>query len=185
MSKVARSQILDLQRYEEARDDIRRRVMGMKEVRRIHLGDQLTFLFENADTIRYQVQEMCRAERLTRDEDVERELRTYNALLGGEGELGCTLMIEITARGARDEKLRAWRDLPEHLYLRLQDGRRVPATFDEGQRNDERLSAVQFLKFDTGGAAPVAIGTDFGPLAGEVELTDAQRDALTEDLASS
>ncbi len=184
MKAVSRESILDLQRYEEQRNAIRAHIFEVKAARRIHLGDYLTFLFENAETIRYQVQEMCRAERLWKDEDVERELRTYNALLGGAGALGCTLLIEITDARERGPKLQAWRDLPEHLYAVLEDGSRVRPRFDEGQRDLERLSAVQFLLFDTQGTVPVALGTDFAPLAGEVALTEAQRAALAADLAS-
>jgi Protein of unknown function (DUF3501) len=182
MKAVGRESILDLQRYEEQRDEIRERIFAVKAARRVHLGDHLTFLFENEDTVRYQVQEMCRAERLWKDQDVERELRTYNALLGGDGELGCTLLIEITEAAERGPRLVAWRELPEHLYARLEDGSRVKARFDEDQRDDERLSAVQFLRFETRGAVPVALGSDFGPLSGEVALTPDQRDALAQDL---
>lgn len=183
MKAVARESILDLQRYEERRDEIRKHIFEVKAARRVHLGAYLTFLFENEETIRYQVQEMCRAERLWKDGDVERELRTYNALLGGEGELGCTLLIGITEAAERAPLLQAWRDLPEHLYARLQDGSTVHARFDESQRDLERLSAVQFLHFDTQGAVPVAFGTDFEPLLSEVELTPAQHAALAADLA--
>lgn len=124
MKAVARESILDLQRYEERRDEIRKHIFEVKAARRVHLGNYLTFLFENADTIRYQVQEMCRAERLWKDADIERELRTYNALLGGEGELGCTLLIEITEAAERAPKLQAWRALPEHLYAVCRTARR-------------------------------------------------------------
>ena len=69
----------------------------------IHVGQHLTFLFENTDTIRYQVQEMMRAERIVREADIQHELDTYNELLGGAGELGCCLLIEIDDRAEREK----------------------------------------------------------------------------------
>jgi hypothetical protein len=182
MRPVRRDEIVDLQRYEEGRDAFRTRVFAVKAARRVHLGEVLTFLFENRDTVRYQVQEMIRAERLWRDEDIQRELDTYNELLGGEGELGATLLIELEDPAERARLLRLWRDLPEHLYALLEDGRRVRPRVDERQRDAERLSAVQFLRFPTGGAVPVALGSDLKGLAAEARLSDAQRAALAEDL---
>ncbi|MHC5010730.1 MAG: DUF3501 family protein [Planctomycetota bacterium] len=184
MKKVRREEILNLHGYEERRDAMRKRIFEVKAARRIHLGDCLTFLFENADTVRYQVHEMMRAERLIKDDDIQREVDTYNELLGTEGELGCTLLIELDDPEERAVKLRAWRDLPEHLYAKLKDGRRIRPTLDERQRDEERLSAVQFLKFDTGGEVPVALGSDYGDLAAEVTLTEEQRAALADDLAA-
>ena len=92
---VRREEILDLETYERQRAEIRRRMLAIKGPRRVHLGAALTFLFENADTVRYQVQEMLRVERRSREEDVRHELATYNELLGPPGGLGCTLLIEI------------------------------------------------------------------------------------------
>lgn len=187
MKRVDRSEIVDWQTWVDRREAALPAVFEAKRLRRVHAGDHLTFLFENADTVRYQVQEMMRTERIVREADVRHELDTYNELLGGDGELGCTLLIEISDPKERDRLLAAWRDLPEHLYVRLEDGERVRASFDERQRDAERegrLSSVQYLKFDTGGRVPVAVGADLAALAVEGELDAAQRAALAEDLAS-
>jgi hypothetical protein len=184
MRKVRVDEVLDLQAYESRREEIRKSAMAAKDRRRVHLGDHLTFLFENPETIRYQVQEMIRAERMHKPEDVQREVDTYNEILGGNGEIGATLMIEIDDPDERKQKLRAWRDLPDHLYARLQDGRLVRATFDPRQRGEDRLSAVQFVKFRTGGQVPVALGSDFPRLRSVVTLTPDQRKALEEDFAA-
>ena len=181
---VSRQEILDYETYEEQRSAARERMLAVKAPRRIHLGEYLTFLFENTDTMRYQIQEMIRVERLVKESSIRHEIETYNALLGGKGELACSLLIGITDAGRRKELLTAWRDLPRHLYLRLEDGERAYARFDPEQVGEDRLSAVQYLVFPTGGRAPVAVGTDFPPLDGEVELTPEQRRALEEDLAS-
>ena len=156
--------------------------MQVKDARRIHVGEDLTFLFENALTMRYQVQEMMRAERMVKESDIQHEIETYNGLLGGDGELGATLLIEIDDPDERNVKLREWMELPEHLYALLEDGAKVRPTFDESQRGEGRLSSVQYLKFKVGKSAPVALGVDLPGAEAETRLTDAQRQALAEDL---
>lgn len=183
MKKVQRSEILPLQEYDARRDAIRRSAMEAKRVRRVHVGP-LTFLFENPETVRYQVHEMARAERLYRDAELQHEVDTYNELLGEPGELGCSLLIELPDAAERDAKLRAWRGLPDHLYARLEDGRRVRASYDRRQVGDDRLSSVQYLRFAVGDRAPVAIGSDLPALTVETALTDEQRAALDADLRS-
>ncbi len=182
MRRVQRSEIVDYETYEEWRAEFRRQVMAAKALRRIHVGPCLTFLFENALTMRYQVQEMIRAERIVRERDILHELETYNALLGGPGELPCTLLIEIDDPALRDVRLREWYALPEHVYARLEGGATVRPTFDPAQRGAGRLSSVQYLRFPVGDRVPVAVGVDLPGLEAETALTEAQRAALAEDL---
>lgn len=182
MRAPRREEILDLSTYERARGEIRPAVLEAKRRRRVHLGDRLTFLFENTATIRYQVQEMIRAERMTKEPEIDHELQTYGDLLGGAGELAATLLIEIPDPDERDRRLREWIELPSHLYLRLEDGTRVQPRFDPRQVGTDRLSSVQYLKFDVKGQPPVAVGCDLGPLTAEVPLTEEQRAALADDL---
>ena len=184
MNKVQRESILDYMTYQDQRDEIRAAVLETKRIRRIHVGEYLTFLFENVETVRYQIHEMVRVERMVRESDIAHEIETYNELLGGPGVLGCTLLIEIDDAEVRDVKLRRWLALPSHLYLRLSDGEKIPASFDERQVGTDRVSSVQYLTFDTGGRAPVGIGCSMeDPDVGlEIELTSEQRAALAEDL---
>ena len=156
--------------------------MAAKAPRRVHLGDALTFLFENRDTVRYQIQEMVRAERMVKEEDIAHELETYNELLGRKGELGAALLIEIDDPARRAVKLREWLGLPGSLYVKTSSGRKVKATYDVRQVGEDRLSSVQYLKFDTGGEVPVAVGSDLPALKAEVALSEAQRAALAADL---
>jgi len=183
MRPLERSQLLDYQTYAEERDDHRSRIMRAKNARRVHVGPHLTFLFENHDTIWYQIQEMMRVEHIVKEADIAHELGTYNELLGGPGELGCTLLIEIESPEERAVWLKKWLPLPHHLYAELEDGTRVPASFDPRQVGEERLSSVQYLKFQTGGRVPVAIGSDFEELKAHTLLTEAQRKALSVDLS--
>ncbi len=183
MKTVQRSEIIDYQTYEDLRPEFREHVFAAKARRRIHVGDCLTFLFENALTVRYQVQEMMRAERMVREKDIQHELATYNQLIGGEGELGCTLMIEVDDPEERSQKLRHWLALPQHIYARLSDGRKIRPSFDPAQVGRDRLSSVQYLKFPVGGAVPVAVGTDLPGMEAETKLSEDQRAALGEDLS--
>ncbi|MDJ0837734.1 MAG: DUF3501 family protein [Acidobacteriota bacterium] len=183
MRPVLRHEIVDYQTYEEDRDQTRASALEIKQPRRIHVGSYLTFLFENRDTVRYQVQEMMRTEQIVKEADILHELDTYNELLGKTGELGCTLLIEIESEQERAEKLTQWLPVPEHLYAKLPDGSKVRAKYDARQVGETRLSSVQYLKFDVGGETPVALGCDFDLLNVEAELTLLQKAALGEDLA--
>ncbi|HVO13536.1 MAG TPA: DUF3501 family protein [Vicinamibacteria bacterium] len=182
---VERSEILDYATYEEQRPAIRGSAMRAKDARRVHLGRFLTFLFENHETIRYQIQEMTRAERMVKEADIRHEIKTYNELLGTGGDLGCTLLIEVGDPAERTTRLGEWTALPAHLYLALEDGTRVRPSYDPRQVGDTRLSAVQYLKFPIRGRVPVAVGCDHPDpaLRGETPLTAEQREALRQDLA--
>ena len=182
MKRVQRSEILDFVTYGERRDAIRAGAMAAKDLRRVHLGPHLTFLFENATTVRYQVLEMVRAEQMVKEADIQHELDTYNGLLGGEGELGATLLIEIDDERMRPELLRRWRALPEHVWMTFTDGSRARAVFDAEQMNEEKLSSVQFLKFPVGARTPAGLAADLPELSVEVVFTPATQRALLEDL---
>lgn len=184
MKPVERKEILDYVTYEEGRDAFREKMFAMKAPRRVHIGEYLTLLFENHQTMLYQIQEMIRTERMVKEADIQHEIDTYNEVLGGEGEFGCTLLIEIDDPAVRDVKLKEWWQLPEKMYLQLEDGTRVWATFDERQRGEDRVSSVQYMKFNTGGRVPVAAGVDLPGLQAEVALTEEQRQALGGDLSS-
>ncbi len=184
MKPIERAEILDYVTYQEGRDAFREEIFGVKAARRVHIGEYLTLLFENHLTMRYQIQEMVRAERIVKESDVQHEIETYNEVLGGDGEFGCTLLIEIDDPAVRDVKLKEWWRLPERMYLLLEDGTQVWATFDERQRGDDRVSSVQYMKFDTGGRVPVAVGVDLSEFQAETSLTAEQRQALRDDLSS-
>jgi hypothetical protein len=183
LKHVRRDEIVDWITWTERRSGELASVMAAKAARRIHVGEYLTFLFENRTTVRYQVQEMLRVEKIVREADVAHELATYNELLGADGELGCTLLVEIDDPEVRAQKLGRWVDLPDHVYVELADGRRVRPNVDERQRESGRLSTVQYLKFRAGESVPVAIGCDHPEQSARTELAAEQRAALAEDLA--
>ena len=182
MARLQRSDILDFITYGEQRDAIRASAMAAKALRRVHLGEHLTFLFENAETIRYQVLEMVRVEQMVKEAEIRHELETYNAVLGDGGDLGCTLLIEIPDEKDRADLLRRWRDLPDHIFMVCTDGARIKASFDQEQMSEDKLSSVQFLKFAVGRRTPAALVSDLPALAGEVALDGPTREALLADL---
>src|SRR5512143_2117728 len=181
---VERAEVVDYATYEERRETLRDAVMKTKALRRVHVGPHLTFLFENHDTIHYQVQEMMRAERMVKEADIAHEIETYNELLGGPGELGCSLLVELDDPEERQEKLTKWLELPKHLYVKRADGTKAYARYDERQVGDTRVSSVQYLKFAVGQEAPLAVGCDHpdSELSHETALTPEQRAALQVDL---
>ncbi len=183
MKKVERSDILDFVTYEEQRAAIRANAMRAKDLRRIHVGENLTFLFENTETVRYQILEMVRAEKMVKETDIQHEIKTYNELIGNKGELCCTLLVEIDHPTERAEKLTKWVGLPEKLYLKFADGSKAFAQVDDRQNEDEKISSVQFLKFDCKGKMPISIGSEHSDLQIEAELSELQMEALKNDLA--
>ena len=182
MAYVQREDILDFVTYTERREAIRASAMAAKAARRVQVGERLCFLFENAETMRYQVLEMVRVEQMVRESDIRHELETYNAVLGAAGELGCTLLIEIPDEAERTGLLRRWRDLPGHIYMAFTDGTRTMARFDGDQMSEDKLSAVQFLKFEVAGRVPAALGSDLPDLVAETPLAGAVLAALLADL---
>ena len=181
MKKVNRNEVLDFVTYGETRKELRGKVLEEKAKRRLHLGQHLTFLFENTDTIRYQIQEMVRIERLVKEEAICHEISTYNALLGDKGELGCTLLIEYDNPNERDIQLKKLKDLPQYIYLLMENGGKAMAEYDAKQVGENKLSSVQFLKFKCP-SPPIGIGSTHPDLQLESEIPMHQREVLKHDL---
>jgi hypothetical protein len=161
MDPLTAADISTLHEYELERAAFRARVIELKGRRRIALGPRMSIVFENRDTVRFQVQEMLRVERIVRPDRVEHEIDTYNALLPGSGEVSATLFIEITEQGRIREILDGFigLDEPGRLVLRI-GARRIPAAFARGQSREDRISAVHYVRFAVGeeGAAALRRG---------------------------
>jgi hypothetical protein len=130
-SKLELADIADLRAYEREREDFRRHVIELKKRRRVHVGPVLTLLFENRDTIRFQIQEMARVEKLITDEAIQGELDTYNPLIPEPGQLCATVFLELTS----DEELRHWLPrlvgIERSIGLRLGEGPSAPLVMAE------------------------------------------------------
>lgn len=98
------NEISELRAYERERGEFQRRIIALKKKRRIHIGTFMTLVFENRDTVRFQVQEMARIEKITTDDGIENQLRLYNPLISRPGKLCATLFLELTT----DAQLREW-----------------------------------------------------------------------------
>jgi hypothetical protein len=142
MRPIAVSEIKNLVEYELERETWRPQVIALKDRRRIRVGDHLTFLFENRDTVRYQIQEMLRIERIVKPAEVAHEVDTYNELIPAAGELSACLLIEYESAEERDVRLRELLGLENHVWLAA-----AKARFDDRQISTDRISAVQYLKF--------------------------------------
>jgi len=146
MKPIERGEILGLAEYETVRDQFRSRIIGEKKRRRVQLGPKASSLFENRDTVLLQIQEMLRTERITRPSAIEHEIETYNALLPGDDELSCTVMIEISDASERDSFLRAAAGFEKHVAL-VAGSERVQARGMEREgATADRTTAVHYLK---------------------------------------
>ncbi len=148
MQLLTRADILGKDAYEQARPDIRRRVMLQKDKRRVLVGDHMTFIFENRDTMLYQVQEMLRAEgSWLRPGAIDDELEAYNALIPQRGELSATMMLEYESAEERARMLPRFVRIDEHVALTIGDTFPVLAAFDRGQIDEHKVSSVQYVKW--------------------------------------
>jgi hypothetical protein len=191
MNKVAISEILDIAQYEKARDAFRRRIIALKKNRRLPVGPRVTFVFENHDTILFQIQEMMRAERIVNDDAVQHEIDTYNQLLPEENELAATMLIELPDPARiRDEIMKFHGvNAGDHTYIQIGD-ERLPGVFDAGQSDERRISAVQYVRFRfngaqretfAAGAAPARLVINHPNYHHEALITGAVRDELAKD----
>ena len=149
MQKILRDDVRDLVQYEKVRDEMRHRLIGLKRWRRVPVGDRLTFLFENRDTVLFQIQEMIRTERMVKEEKILEEIETYNDLMPGARELSATMFIEVDDPGRIREVLDSLKGIDRGSTVGLQIGGRfqVPGIFEGGRSNEEKISAVHFVKF--------------------------------------
>lgn len=168
--KLTLPDIADLRAYERERPEFRARIIELKKRRRVALGPFVTVLFENRDTIRFQIQEMARVEKLLTDEAIETELRVYNPLIPEPGELALTLFIELTSELALRDWLPRLVGIEKTLELRIggDDPIVVPCIPDEEHQEqltrDEITASVHYIHFRLDAAQVEAFA------AGPVEL---------------
>ncbi len=148
MNPLVTEDLIPYAEYEQRRQAVRQRMIELKRRRRIAVGDHVTLLFENRDTVRFQIQEMIRAERIVDPGKVQEELDVYNALLPAEGELSATLFIELTDNERLKEELDGFKGIDRGKTVCLKAGpHTVYGEFEGGHSNDEKISAVHFVKF--------------------------------------
>jgi hypothetical protein len=189
MQKVDTSEIKNIADYELEREQWRPQVLAIKERRRIRLGDHITFLFENRETVRYQIQEMMRIERIVRPHDIAHEVETYNELIPAKGELCASMLIEYETPEERSVKLRELLGLERHLWLEVSGAGRTPAIFDARQIATDRISSVQYIKFQLtaaqveGWPKGASLVSDHPAYLAERRLSQAELSELAADFA--
>jgi hypothetical protein len=190
MRKLTRADIRGPRLYAAIRDDLRKRVIEEKRVRRVSVGPDVSLVFENRTTMIFQVEEMCRAESINEPAKIDEEIEVYNRILPDDGQLGATLLIEITDEQQIAPTLEKLVGLPDHLALVI-GGERVRAEFDPDQFSEDKLAAVQYLKFPLSPAAQkalataetaVAVAIDHPSYRYEARLSETTRASLARDL---
>ncbi|MEX2627926.1 MAG: DUF3501 family protein [Ilumatobacteraceae bacterium] len=191
--KLTLDDISDLRAYERERAEFRPHVMELKRRRRVPVGTLVTFLFENRETMRFQIQEMARVEKLMTDDEIQVELDTYNPMVPGPGQLCATMFLELTS----DEQMREWLpklvNIERSVRLDLPGGESVRAIVDEqhdeGLTRDDATAAVHYVRFELTpeqieafAAGPVTLRIDHPEYLESAELSDAAHAELLSDL---
>ena len=170
MTAITRESLLSLEAYARERPAFRARVLAHKKPRTVHLGEHVTLLFEDELTVRYQIQEMLRIEKTFEEEGIRDELAAYSALVPDGANFKATMLIEYEDVAARRAALASLRGIERKTWVAAEGGERVYAIADEDleRENEEKTSAVHFLRFELPpatvaalkGGASLAIGVD-------------------------
>jgi hypothetical protein len=196
MAKLTLEDIADLRAYERERDEFRDRVIALKKRRRVHVGPVVTLVFENRDTVRFQIQEMARAERMLTDQAIQGELDVYNPLIPEPGELSATLFIELTSEPELREWLPKLVGIERSVELVIGEGRgavTVKAAPEESHASqltrDDITASVHYVRWLLSGdeverfaAGPVVLAVNHPAYAHGATLAPATRDELLMDL---
>lgn len=190
MRRVEASEILDLTSYEKIRSEFVANMIEVKRPRRIHVGKILCFIFENRDTVIFQIREITRVERCVSDEAIAAEVEVYNELVPRDHELSATLMIEIPNQTSIRPQLDRLIGIDEHVHLDI-GGETVRASFDDKQFQEDRVSAVQYIRFSLGRdlaskfcepRVPVELRVDHPNYAEKTAIEGEARASLAADL---
>jgi hypothetical protein len=189
---IKRESLLPLETYARSRNEFRARVIEHKKQRTVHLGGHATLQFEDELTIRYQVQEMLRIERIFEDQGIEGELEAYNPLVPDGSNWKATMLIEYPDEAERRRMLARLKGIERRVWVQVAGCERVFAIADEDleRENEEKTSAVHFLRFELGmqmreklrGGAALAVGVDHPSYAAAADISPEVRNALLADL---
>ncbi len=195
MPAIKRETLWTLERYAKERPQFRARVMEHKKHRTVRLGEHLTLIFEDELTVRYQIQEMLRTERLFEEEAICAELDAYNPLVPDGSNWKATMMIEYADSAERQGMLAKLIGVEDRVWVQPQSCSRVYAIADEDldRENEEKTSSVHFLRFEFAPAmretilrgAQISIGVDHPAYSASIDSLDAPlADSLRQDLGT-
>ncbi len=194
VSAISRDSLLTLEAYARQRRDFRARVMAHKKRRTVHLGEHVMLQFEDELTIRYQVQEMLRIERIFEEAGIQGELDAYNPLLPDGRNWKATMLIEYPDADERRRMLSLLKGVATRVWTQVQGCERITPVADEdlARENDEKTSSVHFLRFELGdeacrrlkAGARLAFGVEHPAYQATLDpVAEEVRAALSEDLA--
>jgi hypothetical protein len=191
MNKISLDDVLGFTAYEKIRQNFRAEIIEKKKRRRVSVGDKVSLVFENRDTVLFQIQEMLRAERIADLDKIREEIAVYNELIPNPGELSATLFLEIEDQGRLREELLEFLGIDEAVSIKV-GSHVVPGRFEEGRSKEDKISAVQYVKFPFSGearaalaeGAPVELVIDHPNYRAQAVLAPEAQQSLAQDLAS-
>ena len=193
MPQIQPDSLLSLEVYARERKAYRSRVIAHKKLRTVHAGENVTLIFEDETTIRYQVQEMLRIERIFEEEGIRGELEAYNPLIPDGGNWKATMLIEYPDAEERRRRLAQLKGIEDRTWVQVEGCARVYAIADEDmdRANEEKTSAVHFVRFELGAemrralkaGAGISIGVDHPNYRAHVVVGPEVRRSLAGDIA--
>jgi len=191
MNKISLDDVLGLTAYEKIRQSFRAEIIEKKKRRRVSVGDKVSLVFENRDTVLFQIQEMLRAERIADLDKIREEIAVYNELIPNPGELSATLFLEIEDQGRLREELLEFVGIDEAVSIKV-GSHVVPGRFEEGRSKEDKISAVQYVKFPFSAEARAALAEgatvelviDHPNYRARAVLAPEAQQSLAQDLAS-
>ena len=171
--------------YAHIRDDYRNRVIELKRARRVLIGDRVELVFDNRHTLTLQIEETCRLENLTRDDQIQEEIDVNNQLMPNEHSLAATMFIALPQDEHIKENLRALVGLDEHMILHI-GPHAIRAAFEQGRSTEDKISAVQYTRYPLSTEAKAALLTPGTSIEVEIDHPNYQhRVKCSEDLRAS
>jgi hypothetical protein len=194
MPHISRESLMTLEAYAKARNEFRAKVMAHKKNRVVTLGENITLIFEDELTVRYQIQEMLRVEKTFEEAGINDELEVYNPLVPDGSNWKATMMIEYPDPAIRAEKLKQLKGIEKKVYVQVQGCDKVYAIADEDleRENEEKTSSVHFMRFELSAkmvqsakhGAAISVGVEHPAYTSNTgNLPGAIKDSLTADLA--
>jgi hypothetical protein len=193
MAQISPDSLLSLEAYARERGAYRSRVLAHKKLRTVHVGEHVTLVFEDEQTVRYQVQEMLRIERIFEEAGIRGELEAYNPLIPDGSNWKATMLIEYPDPEERRRRLAELKGIEDRCWVQVEGSDRVYANADEDleRENEEKTSAVHFVRFELDQGmraalkrgASVSIGIDHPNYRAATQASREVRDSLAGDLS--
>jgi hypothetical protein len=192
LEPISRSSLWTLEKYAKVRSDFRSVIMAHKKLRTISLGNHVSLLFEDTMTVRYQIQEMLRIEKIFEESGIQDELSSYIPLIPDGSNFKATMMIEYTVVEERHQALKRLRGIEHQVYVQVEGANKIYAIADEdlSRETSEKTSAVHFMRFELTEdmvkalkyGVTLAVGIDHPLYQQQTEVSLLTRNSLVKDL---